>query len=422
MRLLKRIVFFWGAFLTVLAFINASTIGIMELASGLILMWIAYLAFMYGASRTAQNRYNAPVSRLSEARLQLIISLAFSALAIPAIIQFYTGKTFIQVISGLLAGGSSYREYQEYFRYENLSQFSFAKVPIILLNSAAKFLLVFWTIRTFSYRENKRPLEIALAMTFPLLYVYFSIARGTSVELFELLCLFTVCLLLRIDRRKMRITRVRTIILMSIMAFIGISYFQYSLQVRGPMDCATAEICLDESTIIMRFLPSLGLVTYSLTGYFLFGIFFTSVAIQQVILATPINILTSAVPGGFLWNPSLRGGMRSVICGKLIDCGVAWIPDSMNIIYVAGLSGFLALLYFIGLQSGKMTRNAIQGASLIDAMGLYFILIFMISLPVGSLLFISSSNVACVAIIIVLKFSKPIRKSFGKMMSIRVIH
>jgi hypothetical protein len=384
-------------------------------------MWITYLIFFYGTSKAGQGSLRSEPKKYPEARVQLIVSVAFAAIAIPVVIKFYTGKTIIDVINGLRMGGTTYREYQEYFKYMNLSEFSVSKVPIVFMNSIAKFLIIFWVIRTFVYRGRKRFLEIALCSALPLLYMLFSVARGTSVELFELMCLLILCIFLRKVRYRLSFGRVKTVVLVLTMLLLGIIYFQYSLSVRGPMDCATAEICLDDSTILMRYFPGLGMITYRLTGYFLFGLFFSSVVIEQLILATSTNILAAIVPGGFLWNPKMHGGMHFLVCGKLIDCGAAWVPDTMNILYVIGLLGLTALLYFVGFQSGKMSANAVDRSSLIDAVGLYFVLIFMISLPIGNLLSVSSANMICVVFVIIFKVSKRARRILDRIMWSRVL-
>ena len=420
MKLINSIITIWAAFLTVLAFINASTIGIGDLASGLLLMWITYLIFFYGTSKAKQELFQIEYRKYPEARLQLIVSVIFSAIAIPLVIRFYTGKTVLDVVNGIIGGGASYQEYQNYFKYMNLSEFSVAKVPIVLMNSIAKFLLIYWVIRTFVYRERKRLLEIALSFMLPFLYLLFSLARGTSYEMFELMCLLVLSIFLRKERYRLSFGRLRAVILILTIFFLGINYFQYSLNVRGPMECATAEICLDESTFLMRYLPGLGMITYKFTGYFLFGIFFSSVVIEQLILANSSNILAAIVPGGFLWNTKMHGGMRFLICGKLIDCGAAWIPDTMNILYVIGLIGLTALLYFVGLQCGKMSANAIDRSSVIDAVGLYFVMIFMISLPVGNLLSVSSSNILCIVFVIFLKLSKKAQRLLDRLMSSKI--
>jgi hypothetical protein len=85
------------------------------------------------------------------------------------------------------------------------------------------------------------------------------------------------------------------------------------------------------------------------------------------------------------------------MCGVLIDCGAAWKPDFLKAIDTIGILGIFFIVFAIGLFASNLIKQINSNTEPLNLnmktiILLYFIFLFMVSLPIGNFVFASSSN------------------------------
>lgn len=409
MMYLKYIKYYYLA-LTVFALIAPVTIGLGDVLPSLIVMWVSYFMFNAMATKKINNEtINVPAQSLTVEKYSKVsfFIMLFAMVFVPLYIKFYTGNSMFSSIQSFLSFNSlgkdsTYSSYQEYFETAGLNEFTLEKLPYVVGGGVLKF--CYWAIfiRTFAYKKKPKKIETASVMVVTILYVFLGMARGTSFENFEIIMLTFYTILLRekvIFNRNWFGQKAMRIIISFII--LGGLYFIISMSLRFEGNLLNAynvtnEMRYDPNAVISQIDKNTALILNSFTGYFLFGIYFSSTAINAVWFTSLQGGLSALLPGG-IEMLGIGKSYNEAICGRVIDCGAAWIPDLVVLIEKLGLLLFGVLILLIGKLSKKMYYSLIKG-SISAALILYIIVLFFLSLPVGN--FITSSSSVIIAIIL----------------------
>jgi len=423
----KKIVSLYYVSLTAYLMLNATTLSFMMVIPAVLLMWLCYSVFWAGCrglrlgkeSTSIVLKAHAPYW-LSGARKIFLIVLAvlFSIL----LVRFYTGQTVSSVITNLASENSLYWEYQKHFLENELGVLTLRKAPFILMMFCFKLLLIYSFVSLISLKKTIALGEKIFLLVVSLSYLFFSAARGTGFELFEVLFLALYSLTERTARTKLKtrhkVFGTRKMLLIGFLGILFLLMFSYYFNLRGTgSNYVTREVRYDPNSVLSQIAPPLARLSVELAGYFAFGFFYTSVIIIKTWLGSAESFFAGLLPFGF----SMIGikDFRQEVC-RMIDCGAAWSPDVSILINRFGFFGLLLFCFLIGrffryINSRKSIDNRI-----VAGMTNFIIMLQMLSLPVGNFIIVSSSNklIACFLVALwlryMLKSARPMKVILGK--------
>lgn len=301
MNAISKLIFFWYMFLTLLALCAAITIPLTSLLSGLMLIWIIFIFFFLGSNltlhRTSLQAFNF-IGREMAIPLGLVAFGTIYASAYAS--KFYTGNSVSEVIAIFRSGKSLYNQYQAYFNEQNIALFTVSKIPAVISLFYLKIVALYGFIYTIILNN-----KIKIKNCFYLIIItgsslYFSFARGTTFELFELILLLWFCLIMRnYLLYKKRLSK-KSKILFVTLALCALSVYSFNISARYSFgevaSCATTELCLYEDSILSQFSIILAKLTFKLSGYFTFGLFYTSQFIEEFWLSSLSQFFSLLIP------------------------------------------------------------------------------------------------------------------------------
>ena len=427
MMYLKYIKYYY-ILLTAFALITLVTLGFIDFLPALVLMWIVYFIFSITVKSNMNKHFLDVKPRIldkhSYSKVSIIIML-YAIIFVPLYIRFYTGADLVSSIASFLSfnaldNESTYGSYQTYFEDANLKVFTFAKLPYIIGSGLLKFLYWALFIRTLAFKRNATFIEYLSVFVVTILYVFSGMARGTSFENFEIIMLVIYTALAReklINHRNWFGSKSQYLI--TIFLLLAGFYFILSRSLRGTGELlevsrVTNEMVYDPKAFISVYDQKLSLVLHSFNGYFLFGIYFSSVTINTIWLSSFKGFLSVLIPKG-VYLFGIGESYNDIICTKVIDCGAAWSPDITKLFDNLGLILFVCLIVVVAKLSLRFYVRMLNG-SIISTVLLYVIVLFFFSLPVGNFVTASSSIIIAIVLSILinnLKALKGVNKYFN---------
>lgn len=407
---------YWFLLLTIIVLVAPVTISIFEFLPGMILMWLIFFIYKLGITgRGAISKDSEFVNLTDLHRDTSILSFSLGVIFlvyIPFYVSFYTGNTFNDILDTLLGNNTNYRNYQMYFESNNLSELSVKKMPYIISFALIKLGASLSILKILVFQEKRKKIDYITLLFIIFSFLYSSIGRGTSFELFELFTMIVFAFLLKIRIKIGSLTLPRRNIFQIVgVSLILIIYFIINIANRfnvaesiiesdfSFINCATNEFCVDNKSLIYKISPVFAVTLFQLANYFTFGIFFSSKLITGVFLKSIEGFLSFVIPSGaFLF---FGKSYTNIVCELLIDCGHDWIPDIVMLMMYLGGMGTVLFLYYLGVVSGKFFIKAVNG-SLFSSLLLYYIIVFVISLPSGNFITASSSNQLCILVSVIM--------------------
>ncbi len=395
--MLKIITAFYGV-MTMIAMFSSTTVATSSMVPGVVAMWVALLIYTLGfryqnkAVSVASESQYATVEKRDYIGLCAILGIV--AIVLSSIVtKFYVGKSFPQVIAGMLAGQSLYAEYQEYFASSTISQFSISKIPFILSGAALKFIVLFVPIAVLITNREVKKIYWIICLVPVSAYVLFSVARGTSMELFEIAILAISIVFIRgqlFPGRKSQISNAkRVIVTLSLMLVTAIG-FNYNVTIRSDAVCMTSELCEDKYSLVHEVSPALSEASYRMFGYLGFGSYVTSTYLTQKVFDSPSSILFALAPSAIGYDRGFT--LPELLCDIELDCGYAWVPDLSRTMYGLGFLFWMSALFIVGSMSRSILARVVQNAGILDMIIFYFTLVYIITFPFGNVVTASSSN------------------------------
>lgn len=399
MNPIAAMLFKWYLFITLLAAFASITIPFVEILPGLIVTWIIGIAIFVGINfKSGTIRTSIPAKPyLIPLPIAAMVAVASSLFAT----KFYTGQQIQSVIVALSSGTSLYNEYQKYFAQEDIAQFSLNKVPAILSLYLLKVSVLYGFIRVTIIEAKIKFLHIILLVIIILAQMFFSLARGTSFELFEIILLMWFCLSLRAHLQQKKVWLItKSKVIFAISAMAALSLYSYNISARYSFgeiqSCATGELCFSSDTLLYNISPGLAQLSYKLSGYFTFGIFYTSHVIQNYWLTDFSNFISLLTPVGLEQTKLVPG----FLCDITLDCGAAWSPDFVSYLINFGFLATLLFFCFFGYFCKILLWKISQGKSIVQIGALFYLFLSMVSLPVGNFITASSANILMVVTIV----------------------
>jgi len=225
-------------------------------------------------------------------------------------------------------------------------------------------------------------------------YLYFCLARGTNLEIFEILVaiFFVYSYSERRNRGKKRVGQI-LVILLALLCYV---LFFNRISQRG----ASVRLVMDgfifgRDTYTNRLFPMVLNIVTVLYGYFGFGMIFFNKMICK--MWSDHILYSSLVPQGLLLitGQNLRTYMAPIISVK-----GRFVPDVANLISSVGVVMTLFIVFSIGrlsnINSSFYRHRSLLGHYIIN----YFVLLQMISLPVGNFVVASSSSILIIFYVI----------------------
>lgn len=397
--------------------VTSTTLSLLDLLPGIILMWVLFLVFALG-NQIARKKYistrNLLVNDQIEAKTSkpyiLKHKFIFGCMALGfsyAITYFYTGQTFYSTIQNTLNGINLYSLYQTHHIVHNIGVFSIKKLPFVFMNFGLNFLLIYSYIGIL-YKKNCKPTirEIIYLTTLAFSFLIFGFARGTNFEAFEFALLILFLLLLKKKNGKIikKIPK-KTMILIMVTCSLALLAFYLIISIRMPAKpyyTVSREMRYDPNDILSVVLPDLAYMITRLSQYFTFGIFYTSTFLSKIWIASFIAFAGGFFPCGLAYAEIAP--VTSTM-NKIIDQSSNWIPDVIGFWNSVGLMGECVLVFFLGNILQKLEKKA----DIVSMMGVYLIILQMFSFPVGNFLIVSSANklmtVSVIGILVLRKLS-----------------
>ena len=307
-------------------------------------------------------------------------------------VTFYTGTNLLSGLLGAISGQNTYQAYQDFFRESDIAVSGvFSRIQFILALAIGKLIFVFIVADFFSNTAKKTILSLSILVSSILIYASFGFARGTFFEVFEITVaigyFFSICR----SRKTIKSANVG-VNLLKLVSFIGLPYFFIKNTMRRYDDkldyfehLCSSNFCFETYGINL----TLEYFTYIFATYFSNGPYALSVYFYNLLTIKSTEYLIPL--WGYIMSDYQEPGVRGLLCERYVDCSFVWMPDILIFLSLFGIFAFffsnIFVQWAITLEQRLMSKRT-HAAFVTN----YFILIFLLSLPVGSFLTVSSSN------------------------------
>ena len=422
MRILKTVKIFYIVYTvyTILIML-CSDYPVRYAVLGMIAMWMVYCMFSVGyRAKTTSNQndnrlkpsqdtfFMSGIAQWSRLKYILVAVACWGCTIIAA--QYYTGRGFGEVIGSLSGGSNAYRDYQQYFRANNMAAFSLSKIPYILMLTFLTIVL-FWSLVSILQLSHKTKLRQGVFLASVVLsYLYFGVARGTNFELYIVFIIVSYCLLNKAGQNGQVANQkinYKNIVLVGISGVIMVIVFFSVVDERGVTfgNAICGEIYYDDKKLLSQLLPNLTQTLSSIFSYLGFGIYTIGVTMAEVIAGSTASLFSSFLPGySNMYDP------MQVQLARHVEIGVRWVPDLITFTNDFGIILTLVLAFLLGKIIRKMQNSTFP--RLLSELLMVIIYIEMLSLPVGNFFANSTPNKLFIVVVIVCMLSTKIKIKF----------
>jgi hypothetical protein len=347
------------------------------------------------------NKCENKLNNINSGKLIFLVVIQFFCASYA--ISYYTGLSIINSISNIISGVSNYSLYQAYFSEADIGNLGIEKMPAILALASVKIIFLYCIADFVSQVKDEKSSKLIYITSLPIVLI--SLSRGTFFEIFELIVSYGYVFFLK----KSKITKLHLILLgIALLFFIILFIINTATRFENfeaylSLSCATSMYCFSPYglNLIIEY------AVYMLSGYFSMGLFFISKYLQSLI---EVPYLLTILPF-FGWDifGFLLGGLETSLCLNKIDCNAVWMPQIISIISNIGLIATILAIYIVGI---KITKIEILFLKIDIRYGIalnILLLIYLLSLPVGKFILVSSSNILSIlffALILGLKYIK----------------
>lgn len=378
--MIYKILFFY-AFILLLPLIAPINVSAIYFVIGQVLTILFFVIFYFGwiafGKQKSKNTHEAISNNLiKRLRLLCILTPFFAVYAV----NFYTGSGPLEVFGRLLDGVSSYIAYQIFFQESISHKLAHERFLGIASLAIVKFALISYVI-LLKYTNETSKVKYYYLTVAVLSYLYIGLGRGTSKEIFEVIMLYIFVANLS-PSSILKSKKVKDLIILGSFISLAVLIFYGNISLRGEINCINNQICY-ESNFLSHLSSSLSSLSYILFAYFSFGLFYTHFAIN-LMAESSFSLISYFTPFApfFLVDSN---DFRSLVCQD-IDCGVLWRPASIDMILLMGFAATFAAIFILGLIARFMT-GGVWGDGI-----KYIIFLYMVSLPFGNIVIVSSST------------------------------
>lgn len=397
-----KLIRWYYIFLTACALLAPLNYSFFQFLPSFFLLWLSYFVFKAGSVKGLRRNVRPITIKQPVDLSKLFFFFTLGMIVfIPLYVKFYTGGNLAALALGFYSNvgtDSNYQEYQRYFMENGLDQFSLSKLPFIAGYGLTKLLFYFFVFAYIGFTKKLSKGIVALIAILFLLYFMVGMARGTSFESFELLILLLFSTLVRakIINNKNFYSREQMVRVIAVVALIGTAFIVAKSLRSGEesldgLEGPTSTLAYDSSSFIMAVFPLIGKIALSFSGYFTFGLYFTSELFWKIWMGSINGFFEMLCP--FI-APLLEdmGSYRFELISMGVDCGACWDPDISGFSFYLGLPLLFILIYKLGILSAKAYNKTVVNHDVGNCLVLYLVVYEMISFHVGNFLVISSSN------------------------------
>lgn len=373
----------------------------MDLLPGYVFSCLIFIPIFLGTASAQlimkKIDFNKKVSKenntlLSE--LKLSVLMLFGLFSIPASLyatNFYTGLNPSELfVSLFLESKSSYNDYQSYFQENNLGFFSLSKLPAILSNAFVKLIVILNLYILYLVNDVFKTRRFRLSLFLSLVsFFYFSIARGTSFEFFELITLNLFLMLYhsKMTLKEFAFSKGFIKLLLLCITFLLVYSFNISMRYSGGYipTCHSSVFCYQESNILP---DGVAIILFKLSGYFVFGFYYLSQFINYVVYESG-NFLVFFLTSLAFFDSSATSRF---LCKSHFDCQAMWSPslETWSIDY--GLFFIILIIYFFVLLATLAYKaKHVLGCFSVFVIN-YTLFLQFVSFPVGNFVGTSSAT------------------------------
>jgi hypothetical protein len=389
----------WIVSLVFLYLISPTDVSLLFKAGGVFLFSFLFFSFL----TLKRPLYKVAIVRPKNLKVSVLLLLIFvQSICAEYAMTFYTGSGIYATLHNIMSGVNVYGLYQNHFSEAGLREVSpIYRLPAIISLAYVKFVFLF-VLSAFFLRRIRR-FKFILVLLSTLMYLLVGLARGTFFEVFEIviavLLFFSVSGYLdQFSLRKKITLKILSLIfvlmLPAIFIFNAMRRFE-SAALFFERTC-NPNFCFEPLGIMPYYLEYL---IYISSMYFSMGLFFISGFFEKVLEGSFVSAL---VP---MYHSVMEGslnGVRVALCQEF-SCKAVWVPDVFIFISFFGLFSTQALFLFFWL-SVKAERYFLTRFNHFSLPVLYFLFIFLLSLPVGNFYMASSSSIVSSVVFVFLWF------------------
>lgn len=374
----------------IILLVNATNLMFLQMLPALVLMWILYFVFYLGtiSNVTILTIYGKNIldykykHNLKYIYYVSVVTLIFSYL----VVKFYTGQTLFTVLDNLINNYSTYYIYQTYFNENELHMLTMQKLPYVFMLFFIKFTLYYYSIIYIIKNNFVLKQKISLLMII-ISFLYFSISRGTTYEIFDLSLIIIYVVTNKYYNDTYSLSSMYLLYLFIICIATYIFYINLGLRSSELDYYISHDVYYDKDALLSQFSTGLSFITILLYGYFGHGFFYTSYYFMNVWFISIETFMLGLIPFGF----NIKNDTSIMAIMKdFVDQGARWHPDTVIFINNFGFIGLIIMCYLLGLLFRNIYQNGTQ--RVFSHITLFFIILQMISLPVGNFVITSSSN------------------------------
>lgn len=328
--------------------------------------------------------------------------------------SYYTGSDIISAYANAISGSNVYSDYQRHFREQGISEALLSSKAIYIIFLAVSKLTTVYLIANFFLAANRTQFSMLAMVVSSFIYLGFGLARGTFFEVFELASAYAYFWSITSNE-------------ISLTGLIRQSKTFRFVLIFGPLILAFLFIINalrrynDASTFFSQCSPNFCFSSYGLpfyleypiyfvTVYFGNGAFFMAKLFEATIWYGEWQYL---IPMKSVLDNSGAGfGVRDFMCGTYVQCKGVWVPEMATVISIFGLAA-LPITNWIFHFSQKTEAWAFRKPDMIKLLILYFVFLFLLSLPVANFLLISSSSIVALGILVAVLAARPQRQPAG---------
>ena len=418
MELPLKNILYWNIFISILPFIAAINTSVIDLTLGVAIIWISFV-FLFFGSAIITNKKTRKYEFLNENSVErdykVIIFLSTLSLGLSVYAaNFYTGNSFINIVTSLINGDLLYNNYQKYFKEHNIGVFSLSKLPAIFSMLFVKMIMFYCFYCLLLMKEKLKVKDLILLLLCIIPSIYFSIARGTSFEIFNILILSWFAFIVRYMKFDLKFKFLsKTFIIGGSFIILCMFAYDYNISARYSFEftreCVTTTICYDNSTFLNSISPSIAYFTAQMAGYFTFGLLYTSSFISEFFLSRFNDFGYFFIPYGYVSEYKATS-----LCNLGFDCGANWIPDVIKIIYNNGFIFYILIVFVVGfLLSYILNKRSSRDIDFIGFVSSFYCFYFFISLHVGNFITSASDNQLMIFFVTIAIFFKYLRRKLS---------
>lgn len=382
----------WLIFLCVLFLLAPTDIPITNRIIGVTALFFSFwIVFLKNAGLHSSQVEIYRVPRISEQRqlFLLLVQLALTSVGV----AFYTGTNLVSGLFDSLRGLNTYSAYQSFFRDSGIAGTGFlSRIHIIVSMAVGKLIFVIITANFFLSTARRTFVSISIFASSLLIYLSFGLSRGTFFEVFEISVAVGyfgyISKKPREFQRRILLTKFTKILIAISLPILFIVNTMRRFDDRETYfeRLCSSNFCFRPYNIEI----SSEYFVYIFANYFANGPYSVSVFFENILEGKNLEYL---LPMWGYWGADLEeAGVRGLLCGQYLNCRFVWMPDIVLFLSVFGIFSFLfsnLFLYWTVKNEKRMMMTQKHSGHAVN----FYLFLFIISLPVGNFLTISSSNI-----------------------------